>query len=56
MNVLMQLTRSAHQLQRRLHLPWQVPPEDSGDPDASSFVLAVTLVSVAAAVVLVLGT
>jgi hypothetical protein len=55
MNVLMQLSRSAHQLQRRLPLPWQAPSEEGGEPDAGSFVLAVTLVSVAAAVVLVLG-
>lgn len=55
MNLLMHLSRSAHQLQRALHhMPWsedQEPP----DPPSGSFVLAVALVSMAAAAVLVLA-
>lgn len=52
MNLLMHLNRSA---QRALHhLPWQEPVEPQ-QPPTGSFVLAIALVSVAAAAVLVLG-
>ncbi|MDN3922564.1 hypothetical protein [Roseateles violae] len=57
MKLLTRLNRSAHHhLPTGLHLlPWQLPQEGSSDPEASSFVLAVALVSVAAALVLVLA-
>jgi hypothetical protein len=55
MKLLTHLNRSAHQWQHSLHLPWQDVPAGSGEPDAGSFVLAVTLVSIAATIVLVLA-
>jgi hypothetical protein len=55
MKLLTHLNRSAHQFQQSLHLPWQAPQDGGGDRDASTFVWAVTLVSIAAALVLVLA-
>lgn len=55
MNLLMHLNRSAHQLQRALHhLPWSEDLEPP-DPPTGSLVLAVALVSMAAAAVLILA-
>lgn len=55
MNMLMHLNRSAQQLQQSLHhLPWQ-QVETPSEPPTGSWVVAVALVSTAAAVVLVLA-
>jgi hypothetical protein len=54
MKLMEHLSLSAHQLQQALHhLPWQDAPTEQ-EP-SGSFVLAVALVSVAAAAVLVLA-
>ena len=55
MNMLTHLTRSAQHLQHSLHhLPWQ-QVEAPSEPPTGSWVVAVALVSTAAAVVLVLA-
>lgn len=55
MNLLMHLNRSAQQLQQVLqHLPWH-EGADPPEPPTGSLVLAVALVSMAAAAVLVLA-